>query len=625
MTHWEQSNRAHLEAAIARVGATLRGETEEAGRWRAREAELAGTMSVPPALDRLARTFQLSDGERDILVWCAAPELRGGPAPTFAALLAGLAGVSWRVTTPGAPLRYWRLIEPGAAASIMHAPLHVDERVLHYLAGVQVLDERLEPLLRTVPPPSTTPHDAASARIAAALLAADRLPVIALSGLEPHALASVAAHGAAAAGLHLYAVSPDDLPPAPADRAALARLWEREALLTASALLFTVEDDVPAGVDAFIERVETPVFVASRWPASPGVSRPVQRIGIDLPGPHVQASAWRRSLERHSAPPAGLVSALVSQFRLAPEDIDACCAAAAASLDEAPSQASWEARVWDECRTLGRGQLDELAERLDARAAWDDLVIPGPQEATLRQVLAHARHRYTVHHEWGFADQGARGLGTSVIFAGPTGTGKTLAAEVIAGALALDLYRIDLSRVVSKYIGETEKNLRRIFDAAEYGGAVLLFDEADALFGKRSEVKDSHDRYANLEVSFLLQQMDSFRGLAILTTNLPEAIDRAFLRRVRFVVRFLFPDRHQRAAIWQRVFPRGTPTEGVDPGKLARLHVAGGNIRNIALSAAFLAADAGGPVRMAHVRQAAISECAKLDVPISEEDVHDWV
>src|SRR5439155_2596663 len=179
--------------------------------------------------------------------------------------------------------------------------------------------------------------------------------------------------------------------------------------------------------------------------------------------------------------------------------------------------------------------------------------------------------------------------------------------------LRLDLYRIDLSSVVSKYIGETEKYLRRVFDAAEEGGAILLFDEADALFGKRSEVKDSHDRYANIEVSYLLQRMEAYRGLAILTTNLKNALDTAFLRRIRFIVPFPFPDAEQRAEIWRRIFPGQTPTESLDAAKLARLNVAGGNIRNIALSAAFLAADAGEPVRMSHVLRATQGEYAKLE------------
>ena len=207
---------------------------------------------------------------------------------------------------------------------------------------------------------------------------------------------------------------------------------------------------------------------------------------------------------------------------------------------------------------------------------------------------------------------------------GPSGTGKTFAAEVVARELSLDLYRVDLSHVVSKYIGETEKNLRQIFDAAESGGVVLLFDEADALFGKRSEVKDSHDRYANIEVSYLLQRMETYHGLAILTTNMKEAIDTAFLRRLRFVVQFPFPDAAGRAEIWRRILPPQLPTDGLVPEKLARLAVSGGTIRNIALSAAFLAADAREPVRMPHILLAARTEYTKLEKPLTDAEVAGW-
>ena len=216
-------------------------------------------------------------------------------------------------------------------------------------------------------------------------------------------------------------------------------------------------------------------------------------------------------------------------------------------------------------------------------------------------------------------------MGISALFAGASGTGKTMAAEVLARELRLDLYRIDLSAVVSKYIGETEKNLRRVFDAAEDGGVVLLFDEADALFGKRSEVKDSHDRYANIEVSYLLQRMETYRGLAILTTNLKNAIDPAFLRRIRFIVQYPFPDAAQRAEIWRRIFPENTPTDGLEVSKLSRLNVAGGHIRNIALNAAFLAAEASEPVRMPHLLRAARSEYAKLEKPLTESEIGGWV
>ena len=228
---------------------------------------------------------------------------------------------------------------------------------------------------------------------------------------------------------------------------------------------------------------------------------------------------------------------------------------------------------------------------------WDDLVLPEAELAVLREIELHVRGRARVYEEWGFARKSARGLGISALFAGASGTGKTMAAEVLARELRLDLYRIDLSQVVSKYIGETEKNLRRVFDAAEAGGAILLFDEADALFGKRSEVKDSHDRYANIEVSYLLQRMEAYRGLAILTTNQRDALDDAFLRRIRFVVALPVPRRTASAprSGGGSSRRRRRPSE-LDDDALAELSLAGGNIRNIALCAAFLAADEGEPV-----------------------------
>jgi SpoVK/Ycf46/Vps4 family AAA+-type ATPase len=248
-------------------------------------------------------------------------------------------------------------------------------------------------------------------------------------------------------------------------------------------------------------------------------------------------------------------------------------------------------------------------------------VLPERELAMLHEIVAHVRNRITVHESWGFAAAGGRGLGVTALFTGPSGTGKTMAAELLAGDLDLDLYRIDLSRVVSKYIGETEKNLRRVFDAAENGGVILLFDEADALFGKRTEVKDSHDRYANIEVGYLLQRMEAYSGLAILTTNAKDSLDTAFLRRLRFVVRFPFPDAGQREEIWGRIYPAAVPTDDLDLEQLARLTVSGGSIRGIALNAAFLAADEGEPVRMAHLGRAARTEYAKLEKPAIEAEL----
>jgi SpoVK/Ycf46/Vps4 family AAA+-type ATPase len=213
-----------------------------------------------------------------------------------------------------------------------------------------------------------------------------------------------------------------------------------------------------------------------------------------------------------------------------------------------------------------------------------------------------------------------RGFGITALFAGESGTGKTMAAEVIANDLQLNLYRIDLSAVVSKFLGETEKNLRRLFDAAEEGGAILFFDEADALFGKRSEVKDSHDRYANIEINYLLQRMEAFSGLAILATNMKSALDAAFMRRLRFVVNFQFPGLQERKLIWQKSLPRATPKEALDFDRLAKLSISGGNIHSIALNGAFLAAQSGQPVSMGLLLSAARTELRKLERPFSEAE-----
>lgn len=281
--------------------------------------------------------------------------------------------------------------------------------------------------------------------------------------------------------------------------------------------------------------------------------------------------------------------------------------------------------AWHAGLTEARMSLEELGRRVEPRAGWEDLVLEERQRSILREIVAHVRRRGTVYQEWGFESVLRRGLGVTALFAGGSGTGKTLAAEVVAGQLGVDLFVVDLSQVVSKYIGETEKNLRRVFDAAERGGALLLFDEADALFGKRSEIKDSHDRYANLEVSYLLMRMEAYRGLAVLTTNMKKALDPAFMRRIRFVVDFPFPGVPERAEIWRRVIPKETPSQGLAPERLAQLTVAGGSIRNIALSAAFLAADEDCPMQMRHLLAAARTEYLKLERSLTPSEVGGWI
>ena len=241
------------------------------------------------------------------------------------------------------------------------------------------------------------------------------------------------------------------------------------------------------------------------------------------------------------------------------------------------------------CRKQSSPDLGKMARRIKPNYTWDDIVLPEEPLAMLKEICQWAKHRHKVLDEWGFGKKLSHGKGINALFAGPSGTGKTMAAEIIANELQVDLYKIDLSGIVSKYIGETEKNLDRIFTAAEHTNAILFFDEADALFGKRSEVKDSHDRYANIEVSYLLQKMELYEGIAILTTNLRQHLDEAFTRRLTFTVHFPFPDVESRLAIWQKIWPAEVPlAEDIDLDGLAREYkLSGGNIKNIALAAAF--------------------------------------
>ena len=279
--------------------------------------------------------------------------------------------------------------------------------------------------------------------------------------------------------------------------------------------------------------------------------------------------------------------------------------------------------VFEAARSVTGHELRNLTRRVIPAHSWDDIVLPAEPVSQLREICRRVRRRHQVLDKWGFENKLSSGKGICALFYGYSGTGKTMAAEVIAHALELDLYKIDLAGVVSKYIGETEKNLDRIFDAAESANGILFFDEADALFGKRSEVRDSHDRYANLEISYLLQKMEQYEGIAILATNLRQNLDDAFLRRLTFVVPFPFPDIVDRQRIWEKIWPQQTPLAAdVDAVFLAsRFLLSGGNIRNVALAAAYLAIEDRGPVALAHVLQAVRSEFQKMGKTLSPAEL----
>jgi hypothetical protein len=434
-------------------------------------------------------------------------------------------------------------------------------------------------------------------------------------------IAAAACEAIGASGLLVRAV---DIPSSAAERFALARLVAREALLSGAIVVVDVSPGADGSLVApFVESMRAAPVVVSAQEQIPWLTGLPVTFEVPATTRGERLAQWEEALGQSAASLNGALSRVNAHFDLKRPAIRAIATTLRAR--ELGGASDLGDALWDTCRAARRPQMDGLAQRIEALAQWDDLVLPEQPRRVLRSIASQVRQRHRVYEEWGFAEKSARGLGMTALFAGASGTGKTMAAEVLARELRLDLYRIDLARVVSKYIGETEKNLSQLFDAAEGSAAILLFDEADALFGKRSDVKDSHDRYANIEVSYLLQRMESYRGLAILTTNMRSAIDAAFVRRIRFIVQFPFPDAQHRAAIWRAAFPARITTTSLDWDRLAQLNVAGGQIRNIALTAAFVAADRDEDIGMRHLAEAAHAEYAKVERAPSDAELRGWI
>jgi ATPase family associated with various cellular activities (AAA) len=596
----------------------------------------------PPALAMLGHRLGLSAFERYTLLLCTAMELdtrmgalcakaQHDPSrtyPTFALALSLFDQPAWNVLSPERPLRYWRLIEinqPGAQP-LINSALKADERIVNYIKGLNYLDDRLAPLVMPVAraelplPPSQASVGEAIIHRLEALKAAEPAPIFQLVGGDSRSKLMVAQQAAARLDLALYRISTDALPTQTADHETFARLWQRECALLPIALYIDAHQldravsAQAAAIQRLVARTTSVMFLDTPEPW-PELGRNSIALDIERPTAAEQQAAWESALnEAAGENPARLAG----QFSLDLAAIGAIATDARAQIGN--DRTALASTIWDMCVRRSRPALDQLAQRLELKANWDQLELPVSEKKLLRQIAEQVKARVAVYDGWGFRERMNRGLGISVLFAGESGTGKTMAAEVMANELKLSLYRIDLSGVISKFIGETEKNLRRLFDAAEDGGAILFFDEADALFGKRSEVKDSHDRYANIEINYLLQRMEAYRGLAILATNMKSALDSAFVRRLRFIVNFPFPCPAGRKAIWENMFPPKTPLADVDFQRLARLNLTGGSIHNIALNAAFLAAQAGSPVTMQLILEAARNEFRKLEKPINEAD-----
>ncbi|MGH9842447.1 MAG: ATP-binding protein, partial [Blastocatellia bacterium] len=489
------------------------------------------THEPPPALILLAKALGLSAFDRRVLALCAAMELDtriatlcaqaqdnpNKPYPTFALAFALFDEPDWNSLTPNAPLRYWRLLDihqPNAQALTASA-LSLDERILNYLKGLHYLDDRLAPLLDSMQGPRDNgdlplSQQQAVDSIVGALQAANgkqSIPYIELTGHDSLSKQFVAREVAMGLGLNLHAMDIKSLPAQPGDFETFTRLWQRESNLMPLALYFRVDGAGEAEkilLRRFLERNNGVVFLDVQDARSDSYRKRLS-VEISKPSPEEQRQLWSEGLQDQSG---DLPQRLAEQFSFNQNEIKHLAKAALASGSQQPS--AFSDNLWQCCRGVARAGMEQLATRIAVKATWEQLVLAPEQKTLLRQITDQVARRNRVYDAWGFRAKMNRGLGINALFAGESGTGKTMAAEVIANELQLDLFRIDLSAVVSKYIGETEKNLRKLFDAAEDSGAILFFDEADALFGKRSEVKDSHDRYANIEINYLLQRMESY-------------------------------------------------------------------------------------------------------------------
>jgi AAA+ superfamily predicted ATPase len=635
---WTEFNRLWLIAAIARLRQRLESQIDRGSEQRDAIAdcvaftEAAGFM---PALVRCATIFGLSPFERELLLLVAGLELDQGlraavtilnsgvsAKASYGLALATLTEPHWDALSPDAALRHWHMIEPEPGGNLIQAPLRIDERVLHFVAGVAATDSALAGVASLVTPTiGTDDGDLPLVRRIARSLTEDarRGPIVVLRGSEhdPAARRDFMLAVAAQVGRPALWIEARDLQADAEALALLASHIDREAVLSGAIPVLSIDG---TGGDLAALGLAARLRSAFIWlgAPNPGLAALPHRgrvLRFDLPAPDAGRTRsalltlWQRAAPAGVREDAAIHAALhraASQFHLGPAALDDILE----RVHAAPPAERAE-MIWTAAREAARGGLDSIAQRIETRASFEDVVLPAGQGAMLRDIARHLRQRERVYREWGFGAQLGQGL--VALFAGESGTGKTLAAEAIAKEVELDLYRVDLATLVSKYIGETEKNLKRLFDVAELSGAVLLFDEADALFGKRSEVKDSHDRYANIEVAYLLQRVEAYRGLAVLTTNMKSALDRAFMRRIRFVITFPFPDIAAREQIWRRQFPPTAPLGEIDFAALARLNVAGGNIRSIAVNAAFKAADAGGRIDQAVLMTAAREEFAKLE------------
>lgn len=609
---------------------------------------LDGKKRSPPrtSADEIAESFSLDPFARNLLLLGAWAALDPAAAeaisrfhadarrtvPSLGLALVRLPGANWTTLGASAPLRAFGLIRVDTNDGVAGAPFSLAEPVLLALVDAPSVADELAMQARLIDPPAyLSPSRKRLSDAIGLRIVGEPGMTLQLCGPDHLGKEQAAAAVLAAARRSLYAISTAMLPAVPSEVARLAQLWRRDLKLTGGALFIDASRGESGLLALFAELLQLPLIIAAPDALLLGHA-PTVRLDMPRMTTEEQLPLWRERLGPYAKRLNGTIERLAGHFPVSPELADSVAAELAVLVPvstKAPNSKKGRPKIgdvaWDAARRFARPRMEDLARRLESQVQWNDLVLPPAQKEVLKAIIAQVRNRATVYEQWGFAQRsGGRGLGVSVLFSGPSGAGKTLAGEILGAELKLDVYRIDLSSMVSKWIGETEKNLRRVFDAAEEGSAILQFDEADALFGKRGEINDSRDRLANIEVSYLLQRLEEYRGLSILTTNLRSNIDNAFLRRLRFIIDFDFPAQAERAEIWRRIFPKDTPRAKLDYEQLARLNLAGGSIRNVAMAAAFVAADRREAVGMDHILAAARLEYEKSGRSLTSAELRGW-
>ncbi|MEK3836611.1 MULTISPECIES: ATP-binding protein [unclassified Paenibacillus] len=648
-------------------------ERQIAARLKASFYPSAGQASSPAPrlmLPEVASALNLSGLEVSILVACLAPELdskygriyaylqndMSDKRPLVALVLEVFAGAEDErqaarlLFDANAPLMKLLLERRGeygdSRIPLIARPLKLEDWAVNLLLGYEVLDERLTKAakLSTVPLPQQSRFPAELeqkllrfVRHYSSSGAGSSSSLLYVSGPDEAVKLGGICEVCGTLGLSVLVADLEKLLRPEADFSEMLRLLGRHALLMKTALCFTGFDSLVTEDDRYSLQIRllmemladcaplTFILGEAQWGISfTGIPLNFMQINLPFPDAAARKAAWTAFGQKYKLSPQMELDEVSGSFRFTSSQIRA-------ALNGSENIAVWNGSrekgistkdLYQACYFQSSRRIQALASKVQAMYTWDMLVLPEEQLNQLKEICRQVKYRALVYGEWGFAGRLSLGRGLNILFSGPPGSGKTMAAEVIATELSLEIYKIDVSQIVSKYIGETEKNLSRIFDEAETSNAILFFDEADALFGKRSEVKDAHDRYANVEISYLLQKMEEYTGIVILATNLNQNLDDAFARRLHFKLEFPFPEQQQRGRIWRGMFPAGAPLDaGLDYDFMAEKFIlAGGNIKNIALNAAFYAAHEGCSIGMRQIMLAAKREYLKLGRTFLQSD-----